>query len=536
MTTPANSPTVHEVPPAPARMAEGLRDTGYQFNTAVADIVDNSISAEASYVEVELDVKYDGQVKLRIWDDGIGMDEKGLLSAMQYGAPERTSKASLGKFGLGLKTASTAFCRALTVVSRVKPTETLNFARWDLDIIKQTDKWQLHAGPCTPALSGEFDKHLSGKKGTLVCWDKVDRVLKSNPKPTQAKIALNRIEESLRHHLATVFQRYLDPTDQRARTVKISLNGIPVEAWDPFCAGRSLLEGQQTFNVEDIKASFTVRAFILPRKEEFTAADGQWDKEAWQKARLSPGRQGIYVYREGRLIHGPDWLGMGSKETHLTLLRVEFSFDHKLDDAFQVDIKKSQIILDDAINNSLEDFLRPIRREADARSRKGLRKHISEEGKNAHDASNRRIGSNFDDIKTPVVKAANAATGIATISNATGDVKLKLSISSAQRPGELFIQPVDEIQDGLLWAPALIDGKPAVQINKGHPYYSKVYVPNIVDGPTIQGMDALLWGIAVAEMNCVSDGTRRVFEELRFEVSRNLRRLIDDLPDPEVPE
>src|SRR5436190_22363824 len=95
-----------EHPPDPVRMAEGLRDTGYQFNTAVADVVDNSIAAEASFVEVELMMDFKGHITLAIFDDGEAMDKAGLINAMKYGSKPRPSAASLGKFGRGLKTAS----------------------------------------------------------------------------------------------------------------------------------------------------------------------------------------------------------------------------------------------------------------------------------------------------------------------------------------------------------------------------------------------------------------------------------------------
>jgi hypothetical protein len=524
--------------PDAARLIDGLRDTGYQFNTAVADIIDNSVAAEATTIKVDFQLRLNNEAYLRIWDDGIGMNEKGLVDAMQYGAPARVNKASLGKFGLGLKTASTAFCRSLTVVSRSKPDAPLKFARWDVDHVKSVGKWELQVGAPSAQLTTEFEKHLSKKSGTLVCWDKVDRILAIKAqKPTEAKKAVDKLEARLRDHLSMVFQRYLDPKDKRARTIKLFLNSVEVNAWDPFCIGRSSLEREKSVDVDlpdGSKAAFQIRAYILPRKEEFAQTDGTWDKGAWEESRLTNANQGIYVYRHERMIHGPDWLGLSAKEPHFTLFRVEFSFDHRLDDAFQVDIKKSQIILNERLREWLTDFLTPLRREADDRYRKGVRKSISNGAKGAHDASNKTIESKIDEIKTPTVKEADAKAGTAVITNASGEVRLKLSVSTAQHAGEIFVQPVDSILDGLLWEPAIVEGKTSVRINKGHPYYSKVYVPNLTNGTTIQGMDALLWGLTNAEMNCVSDSTKRTFEELRFEVSRNLRKLVEDLPEPEV--
>ena len=98
------------------------------------------------------------------------------------------------------------------------------------------------------------------------------------------------------------------------------------------------------------------------------------------------------------------------------------------------------------------------------------------------------------------------------------------------------MQSADELQDGILWEPALVDGKPCVRINTGHPYYAKVYVPNLASGVIIQGMDSLMWAMTNAELNCVSESTKRTFEDLRFEVSRTLRRLVEDLDEPKIEE
>ena len=130
---------IMELHPDPVRMAEGLRDTGYQFNTAVADVVDNSIASEATFVDIQLNIDLNGEVTLAIYDDGIGMDRDGLINAMKYGSKPRPSAASLGKFGLGLKTASTAFCRKLVVISRNNPSAELIRATWDLDLVRSTE-------------------------------------------------------------------------------------------------------------------------------------------------------------------------------------------------------------------------------------------------------------------------------------------------------------------------------------------------------------------------------------------------------------
>ena len=129
--------------PDPARIMEGLRDTGYDFNTSVADIVDNAISAEAVRIDVRVEMDPLGEITVYFADNGWGMDYDGLMNAMKYGSKKRDDPASLGKFGLGLKTASTAFCKCLSLISRDKDNGPYKKTQWDLDYIASKNEWYL---------------------------------------------------------------------------------------------------------------------------------------------------------------------------------------------------------------------------------------------------------------------------------------------------------------------------------------------------------------------------------------------------------
>jgi hypothetical protein len=531
--TVANSTAYLDVPPDPERISEGLRDTGYEFSTAVADIIDNSIAAGATVVDVRMAIDFGGKIFVSVTDDGCGMDREGLINAMRYGSRRRVDPSSLGKFGLGLKTASTAFCRRLSVISRSSAAGPLLKATWDLDHIAKSEKWELLLGPSGPEEQKLLDTVASGKSGTVVLWENVDRLLRDYAKPDGkfAKNALKRYQDNLAFHVSMVYQRFLDPADGRVRTLEIRINSVPVRPWDPFgIAVTKAPIAEKTLEVEiddNRRASFTVRAFVLPRKDEYTDAD------LGREARLSNDMQGIYVYRENRLIHGPDWLDMFRQEPHLTLCRVELSFDHNLDDAFQVDIKKSRILLNEALYDWMRDkFLPGPRREAQERYRKGVSAAITGTAALLHAASNSAIHAKAEDLKTAQVAAVDGQSGDVTISNKLGTTRLKIKLVEKKNAGELHVQPTDSLQDGMLWDPAFIDGNLAVRINTGHPYYHKVYVPNRKSGVTVQGLDSLLWALCSAELANVNEANKRNFEEMRYEVSRVLRRLVDDLPDP----
>lgn len=521
------------VEPDPERVVEGLRDTGYEFPTAIADIVDNSLAAEASVVDLRISMDVRGAVIVSIADNGYGMDRGGLVNAMRYGSERRSDPESLGKFGLGLKTASTAFCRRLSLVSRPANATSALMATWDLEHIAKHGWELLFAAPTVGALS-HLDSVAKNHSGTVVVWEKVDRLMKDYKMPggAAASKAFNRLMDHLKHHLGMVYQRFLDPEDPRAPTVAMTLNGEPVMAWDPFCVMESRLVASEDVTVDlgnGKKTKFSVRAYILPRKEEFSTP------EAHEVSRLGNDTQGIYIYREERLIHSADWLGMFQKEPHGSLLRVEFSFNHNLDEDFNVDIKKSQIILSEDLWEWLRDqFLTAPRREADKSYRRGQNKVVAGKAQDAHDMSNKAIGAKADGLDSSRITIMDAETGEAEIENRQGTTRLRLKVGHALKPNQYHVQPVPTLDDGILWSPALIDGHQAVQINTGHPYYHKVYVPNMNSSVTVQGMDSLLWALCSAEYGTLSNQTKQHFEDMRYAVSRILRRLVDDLPEPRV--
>lgn len=522
-----------EVLPDPTRMIEGLRDTGYEFNTAIADLIDNSIAASASLVDVQIVMDFTGMLRLAIADNGIGMNRDGLINAMKYGSAVRPHPSSLGKFGLGLKTASTAFCRSLMVTSCKAPDFDVIRAYWDLDHVVQVGKWELLMDKSDKETIKHLNQTAGEGSGTVVVWEKIDRLMKNYAAPSgaPAQRALKKIVEELKEHVAMIYQRFLDPMYEAAPNVTIRINNETIRAWDPFCKGESDLVASQAIEVDGTGARFQLNAYVLPRREEFSSV------EAGNRAKISNDNQGFYIYRENRLIHYADWMGMFSKEPHGTLLRIEFSFDHHLDDAFQIDIKKSQILLNNALYDFLRDqFLPAPRRAADVRYRQGQKKKAMEKADNAHSSSNNNIGSKQDQIDSAQVTAVAGASDQAVVTNANGQFTFRLKIIHSQKPGELFIQPVNSLDEGVLFEPALIDQQKGVRINTAHPYYHKVYVPNLKSGVTIQGMDSLIWALCVAELSTINAGTLTHFEELRYELSRILRRLVADLPEPNLEE
>lgn len=524
-------------PDAP-RLIFGLRDTGYNVRTAAADIIDNSISAKAGVVNVEIALRADGRKVVYFGDNGDGMDADGVYRAMRYGAPERENPESLGKFGLGLKTASSSVCLKYTIISRKSATQPLAKLAWDLDYVAQQKKWEMLREPVTSDEQEVFEE-MCGDKGTLLVWEKCDRILTKDYEPGSAKeqAAIKRLAESLSKHLSLVYHRFLDKADTRERDVDIYINQTPVEPWNPFYPGRSeqvLSPNKQKLLVELPDGSeeiATIKAWILPHRSDMTK-----DEEKTH-ARISNRAQGFYVYREGRLIQDGSWLEVfGAPEPHTSLLRIEFDFGHELDDAFRIDVKKSRILFHPDLEDGLRELLQPIYREAGHRARRQNRQQTNVRNID-HTSANKNI-SETGSASKPQITSVDPETQSAIVSNNQGSrIKLKVAVQNHVSLATIHVDAVEDINTGELWQPALrsagsSDHVPAVLLNKHHDFYQKIYKRAAANGFAVEGMDLLLWAFAVAEQNNTNEELEPIFEDIRNEISNNLRKLLRNVPDP----
>ncbi|MBM6400279.1 ATP-binding protein [Phycicoccus sonneratiae] len=542
------------VAPDTRRMVEGLRDTGYTFNAALADLIDNSIAADATRVSVYLGWTTDRDIILTVADDGHGMTTNGLKDAMRYGAPERPSRSSLGRFGLGLKTASTGFCRRLTVMSRNAGSSPLSAAVWDLDDLVRAGEWNLDLGPADEGEEALWEDSVAELHaiadeevgaGTVVLWQKVDKLLKtaSGAPAKNLDLALSKTEDKLRDHLRLVFQRYLNPNDKRARNVSIAVNGVVLEAWDPFLEGRGgncvlekTLKMRPAYSGAEMEEyNISLRAFILPRKDEYSS------DETRDYANIGLDRQGIYLYREERMIEGPDWLGTGATETHLNTLRVELSFPAQLDEVMGVGIKKSGVHIDPQLIALLKDLLAPVRREADRLSRKGRATTAeSSVSPNSSRPTERTIARLKGNLTVP--KVESDSNGAVSLVNNSGQVVLRDGTGKASGIVAIAVDADDlglnvvrdaSLDDGALWEARLARSNIQVAINTGHQWYRKAYLPYAGDNNMVQAIEYLFYALAQAEMNNTDVKAHETFEEFRIEVSRNLKKLVKDLAEPD---
>ena len=523
------------VPPNPGRLMESMRDTGYQLTTAIADILDNSITANADVIEIWVEQLFGNVLRVCIIDNGCGMDKDELVLAMTYGSPKKSDPKSLGKFGLGLKTASSAFCKRYSAVSKKIGNDEVWAATWDLESVEENNEWALELNKATEKQSELLSK-VAKNQGTLILWEKVDRILREEDRRDDKKRnkILQKIEKDLSKHIARVFQRFLSDSQKNLPGIGIFINGVKVEPWDPFCIDEedTHLAINQTQKVElengDI-AEFTIKGYVLPRTEQFSTP------EKAQRAEIKNDNQGIYIYRENRLIDGPHWMELVQKEPHYSLARLELSFSHDLDEAFKGDIKKSRISLNPAIVSLLEEkIIGQVRNLANQRYREGRKKQVGAGGVNIHQSSNRIVGQYENEITNNKITGTDVLKGVATIENSYGTSLIKLLKPEESKPNYPYIVPMANMGDGVFWQPIINDNKRAVGLNSSHEFYEKIYLPAKQTDIVIQSFDYLLWALSMGELDTVNDKVRDFYEDMRISVSKTLRRLSERLPEVDL--
>ncbi len=353
--------TYVDLAPSPSALVESLRDIGYSVDTAIADVIDNSITAESKRIDVRFSWN-SGDPWVAILDDGSGMDETELIAAMRFGSMsplEVRSSSDLGRFGLGLKTSSFSQCRCLTVLS--KKDGAVNCCQWDLDEILNSSKnqWLLRLisgsdiakKPILKTLKTEYFDGI--ESGTMVLWQRIDRldtgIIKKNK---EAKF--NGVLNAARCHLELVFHRFLSPDSGKSKT-QIYFNKSSLDAFDPFNSGRATLLPDENFRCEG--ETIHVQPYVLPRHNK-VKSQAEWKKYAGQLGYLH--EQGFYVYRNRRLIIKGTWFRLMPKAELTKLLRVKVDIPNSLDHLWKIDVKKSHAFPPYGIRSELDRIIGKI--------------------------------------------------------------------------------------------------------------------------------------------------------------------------------
>ncbi|MBO8233285.1 ATP-binding protein [Prochlorococcus marinus XMU1419] len=333
-----NASELIDATPSAALLIESIRDIGYSIETAISDLIDNSISANANNIYINLNDDDVENIFLEIVDDGHGMNRNELIKAMTIGAKDPRiirDKDDLGRFGLGLKTASFSQCRKLTVESNFN--DEINSFTWDLDLVREKNNWVV--------IDNKKDNLAPGTK---IIWEKIDRA-----DFKLSKINTNSILKNIDNHLGLVFHRFLEGINLKSEKLKIFINGSEVEPINPFNeeSNATLKSAVSTFKYNN--SNIYVQYFILPHEDMVTM-------EEWKKFEMDGGyikNQGCYVYRCNRLIVSSTWFGIMPKLATTKLCRAKIDIGNDIDSDWKIDIKKSTAYPPKSIKNFLSELI-----------------------------------------------------------------------------------------------------------------------------------------------------------------------------------
>ena len=355
--------------PKAGYLLSSMRDIGYSFETAVADLVDNSISASAC--SIWIDAEWNGGNKfVAISDDGKGLMRDDLIEAMRLASSDPLNDRSdgdLGRFGLGLKTASLSQCRRFTVASKTKAG--IYSATWDVDAARKStdaDGWSVEVRKC----SGKDDGTLLGRcistrlgncdSGSVVLWEKIDRPDSETTRKTGGEKAFVLQLDNLTEHISLTFHRFLN-SERKDERVLLFLNNRQIEGFDPYNSSQLATKKPAPETITIRGKTVQITPFVLPHPSK--VSEEEYRKYEGRDGYLE--NAGFYIYRNKRLISKGTWYRLIRRSNLSKLLRIQVDIPTSLDFLWSIDVRKSQSEVPVDIKNELQNFIK--RWEADAK-------------------------------------------------------------------------------------------------------------------------------------------------------------------------
>lgn len=304
-------------------------------------------------------------------DDGRGMSKDVLMEAMRFGTKREYESGDLGKFGLGLKTASISQCRRLTVASRSSNGEPTEIRCWDLDHINQADDWSL-LSLSHKDLPDKTIELMETGTGTMVIWQNLDKTMEYNPPDSKyAQNGFARLCDKLEQHLAMVFHRFLSGEAKRKIPLSILLNGNAIEPWDPFARTErdtvQLGYKELPLYLDDgTETAVGIKPYILPHQKRFSsllAFERASGPNKWNR------QQGFYIYREDRMIQSGGWCHLRAQDEHMKLARIAIDFTSGSDSAFRLNVAKTSVLLPSELREKIKSATAEAASMADKRYR-----------------------------------------------------------------------------------------------------------------------------------------------------------------------
>lgn len=524
--------------PNASRTFDALRSLGYDLNASIADVVDNSITDKVAANKVSVNFSFPTKSKIacRILDNGCGMNEKELEEAMRLGTETSYEEKDLGKFGMGMKTASLSHCNVLTVISKRKKSEICGF-RWDIGHIRKKG-WTL-----LQLSKSEIQEILKKEKlniesnGTIVFWDDVFWLNEQFSSYENEKLRNNfyyRLVESVKLHLGMVYHRFLDGTLGKKNIIEIKVNGDKVSAWDPFCRSEkntrevSLKKEVGDFKISGYRNPVKIAAYVVPNKEAFSS------EEAWKAAKgLVPWNdsQGYYIYRANRIIRFGGWHGTKAKDEHDKLARLSIDIDSGLDQLFRITVNKAKVQFPESLFQHLKNVVNPlVVKKAKSAYNKSDEPLIVQNNFRRNETHIAEISKELiQESKIKTKSSTNSQSGSVEVSNPSG-MWLSNKIHDFLKYGSEKDYEIvsDRLEEDSLWKIVCDNSsKFKVIVNAAHPFYERIY--NTTTNKAVTGaVDALIFSLAFAELYNKNNQNAGLLDTFKSVCSQALERLVTE--------
>lgn len=513
--------TLQQNPPNAAKLVFSLRHLDYDNLTALADLVDNAIDANASQIWVDIvshtDNKPDREsevARIIIADNGRGMDTDVLDEALRLGSDtERNASYDLGFYGMGLVTASISMGTRLEVITKASGGDCLKSVQ-DLAVIFDRNEFVKTLDKANEQEQQLFQEHLKRQEknekmrdsGTMVIIDQVDNCQWKHIKGLAERLSL---------HFGQVYRKFLN-----AGKIRIYVQNREVKAIDPINDFEPTILNEEEIKLPD----GTIKITIAELKDYGTAINK--DKG------INIPNQGFYVFRNNREILAGNTLNVFPKHNDLNTLRIEFCYPGTLDTLLSSNFSKNRITLNQSIRTKVESICNPFIKQVRWRSKERQR-------------NNREVKEDFTEVekfitaKSHLLQLLQSET-LETDAGQKDREKIKRNIE--KNGSRLNIQKRPRVnleslkarfetkrlgERGPLYEVDQERGKVIIKWNADHPFYVEFIERNADNPDVLNPICFLVYCLGSAELGSRPDSdTEEILMNIRYNVGLNLAVLL----------
>ena len=503
-------------------LISALQHIGYENTVAICDIIDNSIDADSTRIQVFIEEDSNKQMRIIIADNGTGMEYHVLDEALKLGSDsEHDDGGDLGKFGMGLSTAGLSLANRTTVLTKQINSPRLLKSMTDVDIIKKSNAFVKFIGEANQAEEIFFKNMVQNDTGTIIIFENCSGVTNKNPKQFSSKL----IKE-----MARIYRKYMN-------RISFEVNGEKVLPYDPLMLDEEDGFKSEIFSDEDYEVKWKdsktgeIKKGIIHVKLVLLQA---YNEEYQKNKDINMKNQGFSVLRNNREIAfgfvPKDWF---NKHPNFNRVRGELSFDSELDEPMGVNFTKNGIDMVDSIDNSLRNDLLPQMKAMSNQTKKTSK--VSEQELNSHKEAEKVINNKSKLLITPIVKKEKRDTTlekeeIKKINDEKQDNKERERIPKKTQNSNANVE-FRTAQNGRLASifEAWQEGKKIIiEWNTEHPFYERFVVENKDNQNLVTSVDFLIYSLATAQIQAMGDDQDKavMVENIISTMSTNMRALL----------